>query len=97
MHSSVLRGMLKQMTSIASLGDNGVMHAGVHTITTGCRKMSNVPWPCGFGVKEIRANKRVQSQMTYHGFSRQHPRNNNSVTSNCTSHKYFNSKSLLTA
>ena len=56
LHSSVVRGMLKQMASGASLGDDGVADVGVHTLAAGRRKMSIISLPCGSGVKNINSN-----------------------------------------
>ena len=56
LHFSVVRGMLKQMASGASLGDDGVADVGVHTLAAGRRKMSIISLPCGSGVKNINPN-----------------------------------------
>jgi len=45
-------GMLKQMASGASPGDDGVVDVGVHTLAAGRRKMSIISLPCGSGVKK---------------------------------------------
>ena len=40
-----MRGMLKQIVTVASLVDDGVMDVGVHTIAIEHRKSSNIHFP----------------------------------------------------
>ncbi len=43
---------LTQIASVDSLEDDGFMDVGARTVATGRSKISNIPWPCGSGVKK---------------------------------------------